>query len=49
MTTPRDISGDWPTFADEPRLPGLGFWLVLLAGGVMSACGFGWLILWWLG
>jgi hypothetical protein len=41
----RDACGDWPSFADEPRLPGLGFWLAMLAGGLMSAVGFGLLIM----
>ena len=43
-----EVGAEWPAFADDPPMPGLGFWLVLLAGGLMSAIGFGLLILWWL-
>ena len=42
---PRDISGDWPQFAEERGFPGVWFWLVMLAGGLVSAAGLGWLIL----
>lgn len=37
-------SGDWPHFADDGSPPGVRFWLAMMAGGVISAAGFGWLI-----